>query len=166
MKRCKSILLSFTTIALLTNPVLGQSTAAAGFEKLKSLVGEWQGTGPHGKVNVSYQLISGGSALMEILDPISEPSMTTIYHLDGDKLAMTHYCSIGNQPRMQAEVPAGEIGEFNFTFVDVTNMANASQGHMRHLTITFQDKDRFTQVWTWRQDGEDTPATFTLERKK
>ncbi|MCI0691252.1 hypothetical protein L0337_04505 [candidate division KSB1 bacterium] len=166
MKRCKSILLSFTTIALLTNPVLAQSKAAVGFEKLKSLVGEWQGTGPHGKVKVSYQLISGGSALMEILDPISEPSMVTIYHLGGDKLAMTHYCSIGNQPRMRAEAPSGEIRKLNFTFADVTNMTSASQGHMRHLTMTFQGKDRITQVWTWRQDGEDTPATFTLERKK
>jgi hypothetical protein len=128
MKRCVSILLAFTGITLSAHSVLAQSTAAAGFEKLKALVGEWQGTGPHGKVNLSYQLISGGSALMEILDPISEPSMATIYHLDGDKLVMTHYCSIGNQPRMLAQVPAGEIKNLSFTFVDATNLAKPSDG--------------------------------------
>ena len=166
MKRCASILLSFTAMALMTNPVLAQSKATAGFKKLKSLVGEWQGTGPHGKVNVSYQLISGGSALMETLEPSSEPSMATIYHLDGNKLAMTHYCSIGNQPRMLAEAPSGEIKNINFTFVDAANLAKPSDGHMTNLTLIFEDKDHLKQVWTWRQDGKDIPATFTLERKK
>jgi hypothetical protein len=103
---------------------------------------------------------------MEILDPISEPSMATIYHLDGDKLVMTHYCSIGNQPRMLAQVPAGEIKNLSFTFVDATNLAKPSDGHMRYLTLTFQDKDHLTQVWTWRQDGKDMPATFNLVRNK
>jgi hypothetical protein len=56
--------------------------------------------------NVSYQLISGGAAIMERIMPPNEPSMVSIYHLDGDKLMMTHYCSAGNQPRMQAEAQA------------------------------------------------------------
>jgi hypothetical protein len=166
MKRFASVLLSLTIITFSTNLTLAQSQAAAGFEKLKSLVGEWQGQGPHGTTNVSYQLVSGGSALVETTVPPNEPSMVTLYHLDGDKLMMTHYCSIGNQPRMRAEVPAGEVKNLSFAFVDVTNMANTSQGHMRHLTFTFQEQDHITQVWTWRQDGKDMPATFNLERKK
>jgi hypothetical protein len=37
---------------------------------------------------------------------------------------------------------------------------------MRHLKLNFQNENRFVQVWTWRQDGKDMPATFDLERKK
>jgi len=137
MKRCAFILLAFAVIALLTSSILAQNKsarapAAVGFEKLKSLVGEWQGTGTQGSTNVTYQLVSNGSALMETLMPPNEPSMVTLYHRDGDKLMMTHYCSFGNQPRMRAEVPAGEIKNLNFTFVDATNMANSSQGHSNY----------------------------------
>jgi hypothetical protein len=166
MKRHALILLSLPVIAWLANPVLAQSNATTGFEKLKSLVGEWQGTGPHGSINVSYQLVSGGSAVMETLMPKDEPDMITIYHLDGDKLMMTHYCSIGNQPRMQAEAPAGEIKKLNFVFVDVTNMAKPSAGHMVNLTLSFGDKDHFSQAWTWREAGKDKSSTFSFVRKK
>lgn len=166
MKRCKSILLSFAAIALLANPVLAQSKAAAGFEKLKSLVGEWQGKDPHGTKNVTYQLVSGGSAVMETLMPEGEPDMITIYHLNGDKLMMTHYCSIGNQPRMQAEAPAGEIDKLNFAFVEATNLAKRSDGHMTNLTLIFVDKNHLKQVWTWREAGKDEAATFSFTRKK
>lgn len=167
MKRCVSILLSLTVIALATGPAPAQSQAAAGFEKLKSLAGEWQGKGPDGQpASVSYQLVSGGSVVMETLKPVNEPSMVTLYHLDGDRLMVTHYCSIGNQPRLRAEAVAGEVNKLNFTFVDVTNLAKPSDGHMRNLALTFQDKDHITQVWTWRADGKDASGTFTLERKK
>lgn len=166
MKRYASMLLSFLAIALLTNPVLAQSNAKARFEKLKSLVGEWQGTGPHASTNVSYQLVSGGSAVMETLMPKGEPDMITIYHLDGDKLMMTHYCSIGNQPRMQAEASGSESNKLNFTFVDVTNMTKPSDGHMINLALTFEGKDQLRQVWTWREAGKDVMSTFSFERKK
>ncbi len=143
------------------------TAAAAAFEKLKSLAGEWQGPGPQGLITISYQIVSGGSAVMETLVPINEPSMVTLYHLDGGKLMMTHYCSIGNQPRMQAEPPrASEIKKLNFAFVAATNLAKPFAGHMAHLTFTFQDQDHFTQVWTWRQEGKDSPALFSLQRKK
>ena len=167
MKRCLSILLSLAVITLSANSVLAQSQAAAGFDRLKLLVGEWQGETPDGQpLTVSYEILSGGSALMETRPPAKEPSMVSVFHLDGDQLMMTHYCSVGNQPRMRADVPAGEIENLSFTFVDMTNLAKPSDGHMRNLTFSFQDNDHVTQVWTWRQDGKDTPSTFNLERKK
>jgi hypothetical protein len=161
------VLLSLAVVGLSANSVLAQSKAADGFEALTSLVGEWQGKGPDGRpLAVSYEILSGGSALMETRTPTKEPSMVTVFHLDGDQLMMTHYCSIGNQPRMRADAATAELKTLNFTFVDVTNMAHPSDGHMRGLTFTFEDDDHITQVWTWRQEGNDTPATFHLERQK
>jgi hypothetical protein len=101
---------------------------------------------------------------METLAPANEPSMTSLYHLDGDTLIMTHYCSAGNQPRMRAVVPAGEIKSLNFTFVDGTNIAKSSDGHIHGLTMTFQDKDHLTQTWRWRQDGKDEAVTYYFTR--
>lgn len=166
MKRSLSILLSFAVIVLTTNMVLAQSKAAPGFERLKSLVGEWQGQAPDGKqVTVTYQLVSGGHSVMETMAPSGEPSMVTVYHLNGDQLMMTHYCSMGNEPRMNAKVPTGEIKSLNFTFVDATNLAKPTDPHMHSLALTFPDKSHLTQVWTLRKDGKDIPMTFNLERK-
>ncbi len=167
MKRCLSILLSLAIVVLAANVVSAQSKAAPEFEKLKSLVGEWQGQAPDGKaVTVSYQLVSGGNSVLETISPSGEPGMVTVYHLNGDKLMMTHYCSLGNQPRMNAQMVTGEIKSLNFTFVDATNLPKATDAHMHNLAFTFKDKDHLTQMWTLRKDGKDTPMTFNLERKK
>ncbi|MCI0490515.1 MAG: hypothetical protein L0229_28310 [Blastocatellia bacterium] len=166
MKLYVSVLLSLLLITVAVHTVSAQSQAAAGFEKLKSLEGEWQGKGPVGPVTISYHIASGGMALIETLKEENAPSMVTLYHLDGDKLVMTHYCSDGNQPSMRAEVPAGEIKTLNFTFVSVSNLARPSAGHMRELALTFEDPDHFTQMWTWRENGKDAQSAFKMERKK
>lgn len=135
-------------------------------DKLKSLAGTWHGSGPDGAtLVVSYEIASGGTALMETRRPSNEPEMITLFHLDGDALALTHYCSAGNQPRMRAE-PSRSANEMNFSFVDVSNLTTPSEGHMRALTMVFQDADHLTQVWTWREGGQDVQATFHLSRNK
>ena len=163
----QNTLMSFRWVSHLTPPEMPQSKAAPGFEKLKTLVGEWQGKDSKGgTLTVSYELISNGSSLMETLVPAKEPSMVTIYHLDGDNLMMTHYCSINNQPRMRAAMPSGEIKKLSFTFVDGTNMAKPTDAHMHSLALTFQDNDHLTQEWSMKHEGKDMPVTFNLERKK
>jgi hypothetical protein len=167
MRRCALFVVVVAVVILSSRSILAQNRATAGFEKLKSLAGDWQGKDPDGnELKVNYQVISGGSALVETLQSANEPSMVTLYHLDGDKLMVTHYCSIGNQPRMIAEAPAGEIKDLNFKFFDVSNLSKPSAGHMRSLAVTFQDQDHIRQVWTWRADGKDQTTTFNLERKK
>jgi hypothetical protein len=41
-----------------------KARSAAAFERLMSLVGEWEGTNSAGQVKATYTLVSGGSALM------------------------------------------------------------------------------------------------------
>jgi hypothetical protein len=162
-----AVLLSIAVILSSADAVRSQSRAQAGFDKLKSLAGKWLGKDPEGQsMNVSYQVVSGGSVVIETLGGEKEPAMITVYHLDGDKIMVTHYCSIGNQPRMRAEVPQGDIRSLSFKFVDVTNLANHSTSHMQSLTLTFPDKDHLTQVWTYSENGKDMQTTFNLERKK
>ena len=168
MKRMALLaVVTLTLVASSTLQIAGQSRGTTGFDKLKSLVGEWQGKRADGKaVVVTYQLVSGGHGIMERLEATGEDEMVTIYHPDADGLMLTHYCSAGNQPRMRARVPAGEIRNLNFAFIDATNLAKPSDGHIHSLAISFQDKDQMMQVWIWRQDGRDERMTFTLQRKK
>ncbi len=167
MKRSVAFLLALLGIIWCTSPAQAQSKATAGLDKLRTLVGEWQGKKPGGgSFRVSYQLIANGSALMETLMPANEPSMVTVYHADGDNLMMTHYCSIANQPRMRAKVPAGDVKKLEFSFVDATNLANANDAHMSSLVYTFQDQDHVMAEWTLSKDGQKMPMMFHLERKK
>jgi hypothetical protein len=140
---------------------------ADGFDRLKSLVGEWDGTSNEGKpVHISYSLTSAGSALMESIDPGTEHSMITMYHRDGQKLMMTHYCAAGNQPRMKAGDLSADGRTLSFTYVDATNLAKAADPHMVKLVLTLPDNDHLTQEWTFRTDGKDSPTVFQLARKK
>jgi len=148
MKRYGILLLFIAAIAMSTHSALAQNKANGGFDKLKSLAGEWQGKKSDGSaVTVSYQVVSGGNSVMEMIEPGAEPSMVTIYHTNGDKLMMTHYCSVGNQPRMSAPAPAGEVKSLNFTFVDATNMAKPTEAHMHSLAMAFQDNDHITELY-------------------
>src|ERR1700742_4745659 len=75
----------------------GDTNAAAAFAQLKTLAGTWEAATKQGKATTTYEVISNGSALVEHLDMPNEGAMVTVYHLDGDRLVLTHYCTAGNQ---------------------------------------------------------------------
>ena len=161
MKRIVLILLA--TFALMSSQ-LRAADAAGQFEKMKSLVGEWQGQKADGKpVTITYELVSNGSALMERLVPEGEANMITMYHLDGAHLLMTHYCSAMNQPRMRSEGGADNV--ISFAFLDATNLAKPTDGHMQKLVVTFKDENHITQAWTFRQGDQEHIMNFELSRK-
>jgi len=139
----------------------------AGFEKMKPLVGNWQGKAEDGKpVRISYALASDGSVLVEKIDAGSENEMVTVYYPDGDRLMMTHYCSLHNQPRMRADAATAESRKLIFDFVDATNMSSPDAMHMHRLAVTFEGKDRFAQEWTWKSGEKEGTVVFRLERMK
>lgn len=149
-------------------PALAQTIEPAAFKELKKLVGQWSGKDEKGSpTQISYQLVSGGTALMESTHATSgSAGMITIYHPDGNRVMMTHYCEANNQPRMRAEPAAGKTNELTFSFMDVTNLTAPTTGHMHGLTIRFEDSDHFSQTWTWKENGKDTAYTFHWTRLK
>ncbi|MCG8603898.1 hypothetical protein MJD09_02735 [bacterium] len=143
----------------------GDDQAGQKIALLKASTGEWQGTRADGKaVTVTYDLISNGSTVVERIMPEGEPNMMTMYHLDGDRLIMTHYCAAQNQPRMRAESGKNDPKSIKFTFFDATNMANETDGHMHSLELSFRDDDKLNHVWTWRENGQENPVGFELKR--
>jgi hypothetical protein len=143
--------------------------AVPAFEKLKSLVGTWQGKDEEGKpVTATYKMVSAGTSLMETLDMgETKEAMITMYHPSGDKVMMTHYCSMGNQPRMRATALSKDGQKLSFKFVDITNVADKKENHMHGLTFTFKDADHFSQEWTMLLEGKtEHPALFEFARAK
>jgi hypothetical protein len=138
------------------------ASATLAFEKLKTLVGRWEAATEKGKASATYQLVSGGTALLEHLKVPGESEMITVYYLDGNRLLLTHYCTAGNQPRMQAGTFDPTINRIDFQFLDATNLPNLDVGHMHTAVIAFHGPSKVTEDWTFYKAGK--PAlTVPLE---
>ena len=144
------------------------SVAAAQFKQLKTLAGEWRGTGTHGEdvteAIISYRITAAGSVVMETMAAGTEFEMITMYHLNGEDLMLTHYCALKNQPRMKA-TPSSDTSRIAFTYLDGTNMASDNVQHMHSLTFDFLGEDEIKTVWSMHADGaEQSQAKFSLKR--
>jgi hypothetical protein len=164
-----------------------QSRPAAshpGFERLKKLAGEWvpaetaepttqptgdrEGAGPSDTSQpiCIYKVVSAGSVVQETLFPGTPHEMVTMYYQEGPDLILTHYCAMGNQPRMRAEPPT-DASKLEFKFAGGSNINPGKDMHMHDLTLTFVDADRVRAEWTLYRDGQQSGVkTFDLKRKK
>jgi hypothetical protein len=106
-----------------------------------------------------------GTSLMERLTGDHDTNMITMYAPDRGSIVATHYCAAGNQPRMRAKAPAGDIQSLDFQFLDVTN-AGAAPEIMQRLVVTFRDPNHFTQSWTSRTGDKDQTTDFVYSRKQ
>ncbi len=140
-------------------------------EPFKELAGEWVGKeiseGKEGQgVHVKYKVTSAGSAVVETLFPDTDHEMVSVIHQDGDSLVLTHYCALGNQPRMKAEGKGGG-NKVAFKFASASNLKSDKDMHMHDATFTFVDKDTLKAEWTHYHDGKPGgKAVFELKRKK
>ena len=165
----KKVLAIIGGLGLVTLSLAGPGTGATPkakvvFETLKRMVGTWEGKSQTGmKETLDVQLIAEGSAIMET----SSLHMATMYHPDGDRVLLTHYCMARNQPRLKATSVSPDGKAITFTFLDGTNMANRNVGHMDKVVIRFVDKDTYRSQWTWFQNGKEKwMEDFTYRRTK
>jgi hypothetical protein len=143
----------------------GETNTNGDFERLKALAGQWEGRSTEGKtVKATYKLVSAGSAVAETLEVAGEPDMLTVYHLDGNSVVMTHYCSLGNQPTMRAA--AADPRELTFRYVSATNLAAPDADHMDDLVVRFEGPNHLTEEWTMKGKTHEHTVVFHLERKK
>jgi hypothetical protein len=145
--------------------------ANARFERLKGLVGEWQiadsnDKAQKGQLAARYHLTAGGSALVETIFPGEDMEMVTVYHRDGDQIYLTHYCHIGNQPRMRT-ASSDSTDELAFEFAGGTNLDPAHDTHMHNALIRFSGPDQLHTEWQLYRDGKAAEKyKFDLVRKK
>jgi hypothetical protein len=142
------------------------SRALVAFQELKQLAGHWQGTDARGRtVKSTFQMIAGKTAVMETLYPPQMEPMVTLYSIDGDAIALMHYCPTNNQPHMRAIPAAGAEKQLVFKFQGAGNLPNPAVGHEYKLVLDFQDKDHIVENWTWRENGKDSEMVYSLQRK-
>jgi hypothetical protein len=130
--------------------------ANAAFTELKTLVGEWEADLGTQKARLSYELIAAGSALLERETADNRPTMVTLYHRDGDRLVLTHYCMAGNQPRMQARPFDAASHELVFDFDGASNLVSPAAGHMHSTKIRFVDERHIETEWQFYEKGQPT----------
>jgi hypothetical protein len=118
--------------------------ANAALEKMKKLAGTWLLADADGKptdqVASIIKITAGGSAVHETLFPGQALEMVSVYTADGSDLIMTHYCVLGNQPRMKAD-PKSPANEIVWRFVGGTNLDPKKDKHMHEATLKFIDED-------------------------
>lgn len=142
--------------------------AAKAFVKLRALAGSWIDTSGttagKGQVAVTYRVTGGGSAVVETIFPGAEHEMMSVYTREGDDIVMSHFCGMGNQPRMRARVV--DDGRLEFAFDGGLNFNPETDLHMHEGTFTFVDADHIRAEWQTFQGKEPAAhrAVFELER--
>lgn len=143
---------------------------AASFSQVARLAGDWQLTDDQGNVQqgehaatTRFEVSSGGKIVREIMFVGQPHEMTNMYHFDGEQLVVTHYCAVGNQPRMRAaHVSPGRIA---FKLDQVSNFTAKDQICMGDLVIEMPDGDTVREIWTSFQSGKPLePTVITLRR--
>jgi len=158
-----------------------KSDAQKSFEQMKAFAGTWDGPvtvappqpgmGDGSHTTVSLRVTSRGNALVHEMyepgmadDPAHHDHPVTMFYLDNDQLLLTHYCDVGNRPRMTGRVsPDGKTVEFDF--LDVAG--STKYGHMQHAVFTVVDANHHIEEWTYLMPG-DKPvhARMELQRTK
>ena len=150
-----AVMLIAATIGFSAEVLANDAADSAGrtakmFERMKTLVGEWQGTFEWtggrtgaGDLRATYALTGAGSVIMEHLQMSgSVPSMSSLYHLDGADLRMTHFCGARNQPRLKASMIGAGAERADFAFVDATGLTK--NGYVQAASIQIVDADHVT----------------------
>jgi hypothetical protein len=160
-KRTRTLILA--AIALSAACAVAQTEAEKAFAAIKNMPGTWEGTSVEGPVKVNFKVTGGGSSI--ISEIVGKEDMISMIHMDGpNRLLLTHYCAMGNQPRMEATVsPDGKT--FTFNYVDATNLATPDAGHMQRMILTLLDDNHHTEEWVFADHGKEHKVVFDLHRK-
>lgn len=153
-------------------PAPAQTAPHPGLERLKKLAGTWveadKDGQPTDKVVSVVKVTAAGSAVHETFFPGEPMEMISVYHLDKGDLLMTHYCALGNQPRMKAD-PASPPNQIRWTFAGGTNFDPAKDAHMHEATLKFIDDDHLEMsgvAWVNGKPSDDHCGVTKLVRKK
>jgi hypothetical protein len=155
------------SLLLAATAALAQTATQKSFDQLKTLTGSWEGKSADGKpVQVSFRDTAGGSALMSEILGHGPENMISMFTLDGpNRIVLTHYCSVGNQPRMAATAsPDGKT--FTFDYFDATNLKTPDSGHMQRVVFTIVDANHHTEDWTFVDHDKQMKEFFDLRRNE
>ena len=137
-------------------------------DRLKALAGEWESKDEKGTVltRTTYEVVAAGNSVLETMTFPDGRSMLTVYHRDGDRLMLTHFCMAGNQPRLVAKDAGPDARQLQFTYLDATNLRSADESHLSGVVFAFQDDSHFKEDLTFSAGSTHTPMSVSYTRLK
>jgi hypothetical protein len=164
---CTALLLAAAVSLSAAEPEKAKSGSPE-FERMKSLVGTWTGQCDMGQgpvdISIQYRLIAGGSVLEERIAPGTPMEMVSMYYDKAGKLAMTHYCMLGNRPEMALKASDAKSITFD---LDAACCAfdTKKESHMCGVTIRFDDPNTITTSCKAIIDGKPAPEHATVLKR-
>jgi hypothetical protein len=141
--------------------------SSAEFERLKSLVGTWQGKVDMGQglvdMTARYRLLAGGTVLEERVFEGTPSEMVTMFYDKNGKLALTHYCAIGNRPGMVLK--SADAKSIQFAFDESCGIDPKKESHMHALTLSFDDANTITATCEAIMDGKQLPKNPSVLKR-
>jgi hypothetical protein len=141
--------------------------ASAEFERLKSLVGKWHGKVDIGQgpidMDIQYRLIAAGTVLEERCFVGTPQEMVTMYYDKEGKLALTHYCIMGNRPGMTFK--SSDDKTIKFAFDENCGINASKEPHMHALTLRFDDANTITTSCKSIIGGQEMPEKGTTLKR-
>jgi hypothetical protein len=160
-----SLLLIASSLCLADEVPGASKPGSPEFERMKTLIGTWEGKADMGEgpidMTVQYRLLAGGSVVEERIFAGTPHEMVTMYYDKEGRLALTHYCVMGNRPGML--LASSDAKTLKFDFDKTCGINPASESHMHSLTIRFDDADTITSSCKAIIDGkaiEEHPTTL------
>jgi hypothetical protein len=157
------------SLILLSNAPVKESPAAGMLGKLAQLEGHWAGqltwTGARqgtDKIEARYETARFKGTVFENLMIDGKAYMTSVYHLDGPDLRVTHFC-VQNQPRLIADRidPTGLSAHFRL--VDVTN-AGPKSGYVEEISLSSPAPDTMQIQFVFKGNAPRSVETINLKR--
>lgn len=141
----------------------------AAFERLKTLAGTYDVAFPDmvEHTGVIWDNVSAGHAIVETLNAGTPYEMVSVYYLDGEDLALTHYCAIGNRPHMRLDRARSTRDEWFFEFDPATSGIDAgSDAHIHCAHFKFLSPTAVDVEWAfWDKGAEQHKKVFQLRKE-
>ena len=133
------------------------------FETLKTLLGDWQVTHDHGRIStVNYKMSCNNTVMVETWALKPGIDSLTLYHMDGDDFIATHYCPLGNQPRLLFTGLTGV--KYKFKTQSITNLTNPTHDHCRAFDFEIIDGDTIKRNETYAEENIETTESGVFKR--
>lgn len=131
------------------------------FVLFQSLKGSWeiQSEGKKLSIEMTYDVGSRDSIITEQFG-----KELSVFYKEGDKLLMTHYCNVGNQPHLKLK-DSKKADYFEFETVDVANLIKPEDAHVQKIIYTIIDKKHIDLELVWKIGKKQESEKYKLTRK-
>ena len=136
------------------------SAAPSPLDSFKQLQGTWsiRSDGKALNIQMTYQLASKDTIVTEQFG-----RELSVFAMDGAALTMTHYCNVGNQPRLRLK-QSTTSNVYEFDLYEIVSPEGAPTDHVEKIIYQFLSDRRIDLriIW-WHPSGAETEH-YLLER--